>query len=149
MMINLGKPNQIGIVVQNIDTAAYFYTGLHGIQVPSRSITASLEKTNIRYHGKPTPARAKLAFIDLPGIILELIEPVDGPSTWQAFLDYNGSGVHNFGYIVDDLESTAAYFVEQGMPIEQHGEFDVGRYVYINSTQQLGLMIELLEFNKN
>ena len=42
------------------------------------------EETNIKYRGKPTDGRAKLAFLKLGEISLELIEPIGGPSIWQA-----------------------------------------------------------------
>ena len=89
-------------------------------------------------------ARAKLAFFDLGHVQLELIEPVGGPSTWQEFLDTKGEGVHHIAFNIEDMDAQVAMLEEKGMPLVQRGDFQGGCYSYIDSTAQLGVMIELL-----
>jgi hypothetical protein len=39
------------------------------------------------FRGSPSQGRAKLAFFNLNNIVLEIIEPIGGPSTWSEFLE--------------------------------------------------------------
>ena len=144
--VTLRQPNQIGIIVRDIEKASRAYAELLGVEIPAWSMTDTADKTNIRYLGQTTEARAKLAFFNLGNITIELIEPVGDPSTWQAFLGKQGEGVHNFGFIVDSIEDDTPRFTNQGMQVEQQGDFDGGRYVYIDSVNQLGIMLEFLEY---
>jgi len=91
------------------------------------------------------PARAKLAFIELKNITLELIEPDRNPSTWREFLDTHGEGVHHVAFEIKGMDEKTALLGKKGMPLLQKGDYEGGRYAYIDGTAQLGLILELLE----
>lgn len=136
---------QVGVVVEDVERAAEAYAGLFGVDVPGWSLTDREEEAHTRYRGQPTPARAKLAFLDLGSVQLELIEPVDGPSTWQEFLDVHGEGVHHIAFQIRGMDEQVAALDGKGMPPIQRGDYTGGRYAYIDSVSQLGLILELLE----
>lgn len=77
---------QVGIVVRDITKSAQAYAKLFGVDMPSIVVTDEYEKAHTLYNGQPSKARAKLAFFDAGSLQLELIEPIDGPSTWKDFL---------------------------------------------------------------
>ncbi len=79
------------------------------------------------------------------GMQLELIEPDDHPSTWKEFLDKHGEGIHHIALNVKGMKETVAYLENNGMPLVQKGEYTGGRYAYIDSSDKLGMIIELLE----
>jgi hypothetical protein len=64
--------------------------------------TEGLESTHMTPKDKPSKGRAKLAFLNLENIELEIIQPIDGPSTWQAFLDKNGEEIHHIAFHVEN-----------------------------------------------
>jgi catechol 2,3-dioxygenase-like lactoylglutathione lyase family enzyme len=135
---------QVALVVRDIEKSTRAYADLFGVEAPAWSLTDGLEQTHAEYHGLPTEARAKLAFFDLGGVSLELIEPVGGPSVWQEFLDTKGEGVQHIAFTVKNMDAQVKRLEEQGMPLVQRGDYSGGCYSYIDSVGQLAVMLELL-----
>lgn len=140
-----GKVTQIGVVVKDIEKSAKAYAEILGVPVPAWELTDPVEKAHTFYHGQSSSARAKLAFIQLPNIVVELIEPVGGPSTWQNFLETKGEGVHHIAFEVKNMDKRLAELKAKGVPLIQRGDYTGGRYSYVDATAQLGLILELLE----
>lgn len=136
---------QVGVIVRDIEKSAHNYAEVFGIEVPSVSITDIVDKAETEYRGESTPARAKLAFMQMGGMQLELIEPDEHPSTWREFLDAHGEGIHHIAFGVKGMKETIAFLDNNGMPMVQKGEYTGGRYTYIDSSDKLGLIMELLE----
>ena len=136
---------QIGVVVRDIEKASAAYADLLGVPAPKWSWTDAEDKAHTQFKGKPSPARAKLAFIELKNITLELIEPDQNPSTWREFLDAKGEGVHHLAFEVKGMDGQTALLEKKGMPLLQKGDYEGGRYAYIDGAAKLGLILELLE----
>lgn len=135
---------QVGIVVDDVQQAAKSYAGVLGMEVPEISLTDSYDKAHTRYHGASTGARAKLAFFQLENITIELIEPVDGPSTWQEFLQKEGPGVHHIAFQVDGMDQNITFLQQHGGRLIQRGDFTGGSYAYVDATDNLAVILELL-----
>lgn len=144
-LFSQGRIVQIGVVVKNIENASAVYAGLLGVAVPEWSWTDTEDKAHTQFKGKPSPARAKLAFIELKNITLELIEPDSNPSTWREFLDAKGEGAHHIAFEIKGMDEKIALLGKKGMPLIQKGDYEGGRYAYIDGTAKLGLILELLE----
>ncbi len=112
---------------------------------PQWSLTDPEEVAHTRYRGRPTQARAKLAFFQLGSVSLELIEPLGRPSTWREFLEAHGEGVHHIAFRIEDMEEQLAILERKGMPPVQRGDYTGGRYAYVDSAPQLSVILELLE----
>jgi len=140
-----GKVTQVGYVVRDIEKSAKAFAAILGVPVPKWELTDTVDKAHTEYLGKPSPGRAKLAFIELPNIVFELIEPVGGPSTWRDFLDKKGEGVHHLAFEVKGLDQRLAELKAKGVPLIQKGDYQGGRYAYVDATAQLGVILELLE----
>jgi catechol 2,3-dioxygenase-like lactoylglutathione lyase family enzyme len=140
-----GTVVQIGVVVKDIEKAAAAYADLLGVSVPKWSWTDAQDQAHTQFKGKPSPARAKLAFIELKNITLELIEPDRNPSTWREFLETKGEGVHHIAFEIKGMDDKTALLERKGMPLLQKGDYEGGRYAYIDGTAGLGLILELLE----
>lgn len=136
---------QIGIVVKDIEETSKRYAALFGIEKPEAKWTDVQEIAHTKYNGKPTPARAKLAFINMGSVQLELIEPDEHPSTWREYLDENGEGVHHIAFQVKGMKEKVALFEKNEMRLIQSGEYTGGRYAYIDSLKAIKVMVELLE----
>jgi methylmalonyl-CoA/ethylmalonyl-CoA epimerase len=135
---------QVGMVVRNVERTARALAELLGLEPPQAHLTGPLAETNTRYRGRPTDARAKLAFFDLGGVSLELIEPVGGPSTWREFLDRHGEGVHHIAFRVEDMDRRIEFLSSKGIEPVQRGDYPGGSYCYLDSADQLGVILELL-----
>ena len=144
---NLKRITQIAIVVRDIEKATAMWSELLGLEKPTIEETEGLELTHMTFRGKPSKGRAKLAFFNLENLVLELIQPVDGASTWQNFLDRHGEGIHHIAFQVENLEETLEKFRKMGIKVEQKGDFKGGCYVYTNPKNELGAIIELLHMH--
>ena len=137
---------QIGILVNDIEAAAQVYADFLGVPKPTIRVTDALEKSQARFKGAPTKARAKLAFFDIgTSLELELIEPDREPSTWREDLDRKGEGVHHIAFQVKGMKEKLAALGEGGMKLLQAGEYTGGRYAYVDASKDLKVTIELLE----
>lgn len=135
---------QIAIVVRDIERTRAIWADLLGVKEPAIIETEDWESTHMMFKGTPSKGRARLSFFKFENIILELIQPIGGPSTWQSFLEKQGEGIHHIAFQVGNLEETLEKFRELGVGVEQKGEFKGGCYVYTDLRSELGAIIELL-----
>lgn len=144
----LGPIKQIGIVVEDIDKGIEAYQKVFGAELKGTLFSGG-EGKNVKYLGKATDAGAKLAFFDIGGLEIELLQPVGKPSTWETFLSSNGDGLHHIAFHVADANAVARQLVEKGLRIVQTDEFpnNSGQYIYLDATELLGMQIELLQYN--
>lgn len=136
---------QIGILCHDIIATAEAYKRVLGADYTVTE-TDCYELARTTYQGQPTEARVKQAFFDVgPNINIELIQPDEHPSTWRHDLDARGEGVHHIAFWVKGMDTVIARLDAAGMPMTQRGEWDTGRYAYIDALPQLKTVIELLE----
>jgi len=137
---------QVGIVVSDIERARSKWSKLLGLDPQPIIETESWEETQMSFRGSPSMGRAKLTFFKLENIVLELIQPLDGPSTWRDFLDRHGEGIHHIAFIVEDAEDSEKPILELGAIEEQRGLFKGGGYIYLDARGSLGAILELLYY---
>lgn len=137
---------QVGIVVRDIEKSLDAYCAVFQLQErPGVILTDPVEKAHTVYCGGPTPAQAKLAFLNMGQVSIELIEPVGGPSTWKDFLDAHGEGVHHIAFNVQNTPKVVSFLNSKNIPLVQQGDYTGGMYSYLDSAPHLGVMLELLE----
>ena len=137
---------QVALVTRNIEASAQHWAALLGVDVPKIITTHPGNEVHLIYQGKPSNARAKLAFIRSGQVTVELIEPIGAGSAWKKFLDEHGEGVHHIAFNVQDLGRAESEMKALGYDQIRSGRWDSdnGDYVYFDSTKALGLMVELL-----
>ena len=140
-----GRVTQIGIVVRDIEKASQAYAEFLGIDKPQWFLTDTVDKAHTVFKGDPSEARAKLAFFELDNITIELIEPVGEPSTWREFLENEGEGIHHIAFEIKGMDKKIELLKAGGMSLLQKGDYEGGRYCYMDGGSKLGLIIELLE----
>ncbi len=137
---------QVGIIVKDIEKSLDRYVQVFGLaERPKVIITDPVDQAHTRLRGEPTPARAKLAFIPMGQVTLELIEPDGQPSVWQEHLDRYGESVHHIAFQVKGTDQVVQFLQGQGISVDQQGDYTGGRYTYVNSMPVLGVTLELLE----
>jgi methylmalonyl-CoA/ethylmalonyl-CoA epimerase len=139
------KATQIGVIVKDIEAAVQAWARLLGVEPPAIILTDSVDQAHTRYQGKPTPARAKLAFFDLGQVALELIEPVGSPSTWNDQLAAHGSSLHHIAFEIKGMDEQIHGLQKNGLRLVQRGDYTGGRYAYVDGQEDFGAVIELLE----
>lgn len=136
---------QIGMVVDHIEEKVQAWSRLLGVTPPNILVTDTVEIAHTEYNGQATPARAKLAFFNLGQVQLELIEPLGQPSTWNDQLAANGTSLHHIAFEVKGMADRLATLAEHDLPLLQRGDYEGGRYAYLDGTKKYGLVVELLE----
>ena len=145
-LIDNKKITQVGIIVEDIEKAADAWSSFLGMEEPPRmSIAEGHESKPTMFKGNPSNAKAKLAFFKLDNLTIELIEPLEGPSTWREFLEEKGPGIHHIAFNVEDMAHSVHVFGEAGIQEVQHGGWGTGEYAYMDGSGSLELIIELLE----
>jgi catechol 2,3-dioxygenase-like lactoylglutathione lyase family enzyme len=139
---------QIAFVTDDIDRTRKWFAGLFGMDEPTVTVTGPRSETEAEYKSLPSDARCKLAFFELGNTTIELIEPDEHPSCWRDFLDAHGPGCHHLAFKVNGMKQKLAAFEKSGHPLLQKGEFTGGRYAYVDTEPQLGILVELLEFDR-
>lgn len=136
---------QVGIIVRDIETRARAWADILGLPMPEIQITGTVDEAQTEYEGAPTTARAKLAFFHMGQVDIELIEPIGEPSTWKDQLDRHGDSLHHIAFHIKGMQERLAYLDAKGISLVQRGEYTGGRYAYVDSSAQLGIIVELLE----
>ena len=83
----------------------------------------------------------RLALAQVGPTQYELIEPIEGPTTYHEYLDEyldaRGEGLHHLSYYVPDIDAEIARMAALGYPLLQSGRgFGVdgdGAYAYFDS----------------
>ncbi len=145
---------KIAFVVDDVEKYLTMFAELFGIETPPSSVTGAHEETQSLYRGKPTEGRARVGYIPLKNIVLEFIEPVEGPSVFQDCLAQKGNGIHHLAFIVNGMEPVIGSLEDIGLPLLQNGNFPAmsaapgGRYAFLQGLEKLGFDVELLEFDE-
>lgn len=139
---------QIGILVHDIDSVSQAYADFFGVPKPEAIITDTVEVAQTEYNGRPSPARAKLAFFDMGSLQVELIEPDEHPSTWRDYLNEHGEGPHHIAFVIEGMKEKITLLESKGFPLQQKGEYTGGRYAYMDTFKELKVLVELLENDK-
>ncbi len=137
---------QVAIVCRDIEATSKRWASVLGVEPPQIRTTKPGHEVKESYRGRPSEGQAKLAFIRLGQVTLELIQPVGGNTSWKEFLDANGEGVQHIAFQVQDLDKTVKSFEGMGAPVLHQGRYDddSGAYVYMDSRKPLGVTLELL-----
>ena len=99
------------------------------------------------YRGEAADFACRMDFFQLPGMELEIIQPLTGPSCWQDYLDENGCGIHHLLFDVNHSADSFAALHAYGIEIEQQGRAlpfgDQVFWAYVDSARPLGFAMEL------
>jgi len=144
-LLGTDKVTQIGIVVKDIEKKRAEWAKLLGVAEPPIIQTSGFEEAQTYFEGQPSEATARLCFFNLGQVAIELIQPDGRPSSWQDHLDRHGESVQHIAFEVPAMKTARANLDAEGIRTNQFGEYTGGRYAYVDSLNQLGVHIELLE----
>ena len=140
--------DQVAVVVRDLDAAMERYVTEVGIGPWEVYTYGPHRLSRMTFRGKEQPYVMKLALAMVGNTQYELIEPVEGPTTYHEFLERHGEGLHHLGYYVDDIDAEIARMAALGYPLLQSGRgFGVdgdGAYAYFDSAHGLGCIVEAI-----
>jgi methylmalonyl-CoA/ethylmalonyl-CoA epimerase len=140
--------DQVAVVVRDLHTAMERYAAQLGIGPWDVYTYGPHRMHTMTFRGRDQPYVMKLALAQVGTTQYELIEPVEGPTTYHEYLEQRGEGLHHLGYYVDDIDTEIARMAALGYPLLQSGRgFGVdgdGAYAYFDSEAGLGCIVEAI-----
>jgi methylmalonyl-CoA/ethylmalonyl-CoA epimerase len=139
--------DHIGQVVFDLDNAMAQYAEAFGLELLGEPRVVTPDTAKVR--GIATPFSFRIAFMDLGGTKLELIEPLDDlPSPYNLFLREHGEGLHHLAFYVpsidDQLEPLHSGAHERALECDALLGNGRARYVYTDGMTS-GAIIELIQ----
>jgi methylmalonyl-CoA/ethylmalonyl-CoA epimerase len=139
-------PQQIGLVVVDIDAALRRYVDVLGMG-PWACFTHGPETVRVlEYHGRPAAYSMRVALSSSQPQI-ELIQPVTGPNIYVDWMEKHGEGLHHVAYEVASMDDGIAEMRALGYPLIQYGAgFGVdgdGAFAYFDTEADLAMIVEL------
>ena len=143
--------SQICFVTDNLEDSLRWFSDLTGKTPSHIGKLAEPDEAKAEYMGKPAVVTARLALFRFSNIDVEFLEPGPEKSAWRDILEERGPGCHHIAFNTRNMTKRSAYLRGKGHTEIQRAEFDGahGRYAYFDTVAQLGVQIELLEWNKN
>ncbi len=114
---------QIGIVVKDAISTAQNYWNILGIGPWEIREWGSHVLWDRTYMDRPGWAKERLAHAYLGDLELELVQPVEGDSVYQDWIDQHGEGLHHLKFLCDDIDFVTETLRKQGFPVIQSGHF--------------------------
>lgn len=137
---------QIGILTDDIKRSKAVWETFLGLPPQPIHASDSYDKTAATYDEKPLYGRIYQVCFTMQNIEVELIQPIgDTPSYWKECLDKNGPGIHHFSFAVKNMDGCVTQLQDLGLILRQRGEFPNGRYAYLDGTDTMSAVLELLE----
>lgn len=132
----------IGIVVRDIEKTAEFYSEKLGLIFNIRT----MEHSGL-LHGEPMKYKAKIAHAKVGSTTFELLQPIEGKSLFEEFLNRQGEGIHHIAVDAPvPLEAEAEKWEKLGIKVLQIDKINPGEGTAYMDVP--GCMIELLCFKR-
>jgi len=132
--MKIEKIDHIGIAVKSIEEASKFYSNILELKI-SEPIEVNDQKV-------------KVAFMEIGGVKLELIEPLGQDSPVLKYLQKKGQGLHHICFQVNDIDETIKKLKENNVRLVDQVP-RVGatgkRIAFLHPESSSGVLIELKE----
>jgi catechol 2,3-dioxygenase-like lactoylglutathione lyase family enzyme len=138
---------QVGIVVADARKAANEYARLLGLRNWHVNQVDTSEGIGRKFRSADgdIPVRATIAWAEIGGIEIELIEPNDDTSPYAVYLRESGPGVHHIMFSTGDYDADVRSLEESCVPVLLSGELQETRFQLFDTRDRLGTIIELAE----
>jgi hypothetical protein len=132
---------QVGVVVKDLDKVVERLTSSGLGPFTPMTIPDDAEQW---FRGKPMDAKFKISGAKLGEIMLEVIQPLEGKSPHQEFLDNHGEGIQHIAFAVDDLNREVAQLTKKGVSVLLSANLSKVRVAYLDLGAG-GLVVELMQ----
>jgi methylmalonyl-CoA/ethylmalonyl-CoA epimerase len=151
--VALTVPDQIGIIVKDVDKAVAFYRSTFGW-----SFVTYFPELEFTFRGEIGKAKLKVAMTQVGPLEIELIEVLEGETAHSEWLREHGGGLHHLRFPVEDYDATWATLADAGMEniFSQHrvrddtkrGKRSAIKNAYIDHKDMGGAVLEIFEMKE-
>lgn len=140
---------QIAFVVEDLDATVRNYHEKFGIGPWHFYTYGKPLVPRMTRNGEPADYKMRVALSYFGPMRIELIEQLEGDTVYAEFIEKHGYGIQHIGVLVDDMESAIAEAGEAGYSMVMDGAGfgpdDDGHYAYLDTEDELGTTIELIQ----
>jgi hypothetical protein len=136
------KIDQLGYVYKDIEKQAKIMEKMYGV---SKFNIFDPVDVKVNYRGIDKTIKMKAGFGTLYDTQIELLQPVEGESIYNEFLNQGREGFHHILYIIDDLQSVLNKYKEAGIEVIQSGKVMTSSYAYMGTEEILGIIVEFAQ----
>jgi 4-hydroxyphenylpyruvate dioxygenase-like putative hemolysin len=86
-----------------------------------------------------------VAFANAGSVMMELIEPLRGPSIYKEFLAEKGEGLHHVHSRHENVREVLQAFKEMGIAVLMSGKYGTGEFYYLDTEPMLGIIYEIVK----
>lgn len=140
--VDVPEVSQVAFVVEDIEDGMDRFGALLGVGPWQlyRFEPPALHDTTFR--GEDHDYSMILALAMVGDTMIELIEPLEGPSLYTEHLEEHGEGLHHVAcFTFEDPPAVVEAFEENGMPVVQSGVFEETPYWYFETRDELNGVI--------
>lgn len=138
---------QIGLVVHDVEQTVRKYRQVLGLQPWNINYvdTRNGVGKNFKKGGRTIEIKAKIAWIQLGNVEIEIIEPLDQDSVYYDQLVNQGPGLHHIMFEPVEFDQCGQQLQEQGHTVIGEGELQQTRFKLFDCKEDLGLICEIAE----
>ena len=136
------KIGQLGYVYQDIEKQAKVMENLYGV---SKFIVFDPVDVKVNYRGVDKTIRMRGGFGTMYDTQIELLQPVEGESIYNEFLNQGKEGFHHICYTVDNMQAVINEYKEANINVIQSGKLMGGSYAYMDTEETLGMIVEFAQ----
>ena len=150
-LLDEDKIMQICFVTDNLERSVEWFADLTGKPPSHVARAAEPDVAKAIYRDRRAAVSCRLVLFEFGNIDVEFLEPGPEPSVWREFIDEKGPGCHHIALKTRNLSKRSEYLGSKGHAMLPRGEFEKGggRYAYFDSKRELGVFLELLEFDSD
>ncbi|MFI0420070.1 VOC family protein [Spongiactinospora sp. 9N601] len=142
---------QVGILVPDLAAGIATWSALLGADDWLIYTYGPGTVPRLTYRGEPGTFRMRVALTgNAPQI--ELIESLDGPSSYTEWINRHGYGLHHLGFRVPSVEQAIREVTASGVGLLQsgsgYGQDGDGGFAYFDTEDGVGLIVEAIEVPK-
>lgn len=146
----LGRPvRQVALVVPDAVSAAQAWWQHLGIGPWNIYTIGAPDLTGMTYRGRPAEFRIRHALAFSGEVMVELVEPLQGPSIWQEYLERQGPSLQHIAIYSSDFDADAATMEAEGWTVVQSGDgfgrSRDGRFAYYEHPAVAGIIVEVVQ----
>ncbi len=143
------KISHVGVIVKDVEASIKKAQEDFGLD-PKAFRRDTIKDVPGWYHGNHFRFTQKMAFINVGGMEIEMIQPVSGDTCMMEFMKNNGNGMHHVGFVcrnAEEMEEIAQYLRDKGYDeihlAREVGPLGDGDGYFFDTREALGVILEV------
>ncbi len=135
---------QVAWLVADLASAAEAWVRLTGIGPFVHASHVQID--GLTHRGRPAAIDFSVAIAHAGDVQIELVQQhCDRPSAYRDLLGEAQRGLHHIGVYSSNYDADLARYLTEGVEVALSGSMGGGRFAYLDTSAEIGCMVELIE----